>query len=160
MEIEVVKGDITEMKVEAIVNPANSYLFMGGGVAGVIRRKGGKEIEEEARKFAPLEVGKAVVTSAGKLPCKFVIHAPTMQRPAERINVENVRRAMRGILKCAEENEIKEVAVPGLGTGVGGVSPEEAARVMVEEIKSFGGDLKVILVGYDERLYRAFRDAL
>ena len=107
------------MKIEAIVNPANSYILMGGGLAGVIRRKGGPEIVEEAKKFVPVEVGKAVITGPGRLPCKFIIHAPTMREPAERIGAENVKKAMDAVLKCAEENGIEEVAVPGLGTGVG-----------------------------------------
>ena len=162
MKVEIVKGDITEMKIEAIVNPSNSYLTMGGGLAGLISRKGGPSIREEARKYAPVEVGKAVVTSAGNLPCKFVIHAPTMREPAQRIGVENVRKAIGAVLECAEENNISEIAMPGLGTGVGGVDPEEAARVMLEEIKKFNGKSikRIILVAYNDYLYNAFRDAI
>ncbi len=158
MDIEVFKGDITGLDIEAIVNPANSRLIMGGGLAGVIKNKGGKEIEDEARKKAPVEVGKATVTSAGDLPAKYVIHAPTMENPAEDISPENVRLATCAVLNCAEENKIREVAVPGLGTGVGGVSSEEAAKVMVEEIQNFDPESleKVVLVGYDEELYEAF----
>ena len=95
MTLVVQKGDITELKVDAIVNPANSSGYMGGGVAGVIKRIGGFEIEKEAVSKAPIPVGDAVVTTAGKLPCKYVIHAPTMKQPAMRIGVENVRLATR-----------------------------------------------------------------
>lgn len=162
MKIEVVRGDITKMEVEAIVNPANSHITMGGGLAGVIRRKGGEEIREEAQKFTPVEVGRAVLTKAGKLPCRFVIHAPTMERPAQKTTKEKVRLATKGILECAEKNGINEVAVPGLGTGVGGVPPKDAAKVMVEKIKNFPAKnvKKIILVGYSEELYHAFKEAI
>ncbi|MCX5714533.1 MAG: macro domain-containing protein, partial [Candidatus Omnitrophica bacterium] len=70
-EIKVVQGDITELKVDAIVNAANNKLVMGGGVAGAIKRKGGKSIEDEAVKSGPIKIGEAVVTGAGKLPAKY-----------------------------------------------------------------------------------------
>lgn len=160
MIIEVLRGDITKMGVEAIVNPANSYITMGGGLAGAIRRAGGEEIRKEAQKFTPVEVGRAVLTKAGKLPCKFVIHAPTMKRPAQKTTKENVRLATKGILECAERNGIEEIAIPGLGTGVGRVPYKDAAKVMTEEIKSFPAKSvkKIILVAFDEELYQAFRE--
>lgn len=77
-EIKVVKGDITQVKADAIVNAANNKLVMGGGVAGAIKRKGGKIIEDEAVKKGPIKVGEAVVTGAGDLPAEYVIHAATM----------------------------------------------------------------------------------
>lgn len=162
--IEVIKGDITRVNYEAIVNPANSYLVMGGGVAGAIKRAGGKEIENEARRFAPIPVGEAVITGAGKLLAKYVIHAPTMERPAMRTTLEKVRLATRAALKKAEERGIKEIAFPGMGTGVGGVSPYDAAIVMVKEITDFLSHSKSItkagLVAYDDVLYDAFIKAL
>jgi len=161
VKIRVERGDITKMKVEAIVNPANSLLVMGGGVAGAIKRAGGKEIEEEAVKHAPVPVGKAIATTAGKLDVKYVIHAPTMERPAMRIGPENARKAMKGALECARELKVKSIAFPGLGTGVGGVTAEEAAEVMVDELKKHtdeGTSLKeVLLVGFGEELATAFR---
>ncbi|MEX2689946.1 MAG: macro domain-containing protein, partial [Candidatus Njordarchaeum guaymaensis] len=77
VEIIVIKGDITKMDVDAIVNPANSLLIMGGGVAGAIKRRGGQIIEDEAVKQGPIPVGNAVITSAGNLKARYVIHAPT-----------------------------------------------------------------------------------
>lgn len=73
VKISVITGDITRLEVDAIVNPANSMLIMGGGVAGAIKRVGGKEIEDEALKYAPVPVGKAIATKAGKLKAKYVI---------------------------------------------------------------------------------------
>jgi len=162
MKIEILRGDITELDVEAIVNPANSYLEMGGGLAGILRRKAGREVQEEALRKAPCPVGKAVATSAGNLKARYIIHAPTMKNPAEKISVENVKLAMKGILECAEQNNIKVVAIPGLGTGVGGVDEKEAAKAMVEAARNFDSDAieKIIFVGYSDGLYRGFKDAI
>ncbi|MEA3458041.1 MAG: macro domain-containing protein, partial [Candidatus Thermoplasmatota archaeon] len=81
------QGDITQIDCDAIINPANSFGYMGGGVAGAIKRVGGKEIESEAVNKAPIVVGKAIATTAGDLPYEYVIHAPTMKRPAMRTSV-------------------------------------------------------------------------
>ncbi len=158
------KGDITKLEVDAIVNAANSMLIMGGGVAGAILRAGGREIQEEAMKYAPIPVGKAVATKAGKLKAKYVIHAPTMKRPAMRIRKENVQQATKGALECAEQLKVDSVAFPGMGTGVGGLNLNEAAQVMVQEVKSFidkGTALKqIIFVGFTQDLAQAFETAL
>ena len=163
--IEVVKGDITKLGVDAIVNPANSLMIMGGGVAGAIKRVGGYEIEVEARRYAPVPVGEAIVTSAGKLSAKYIIHAPTMERPAMRTTVDKVRAAVRAALRKASELGVTSIAFPGMGTGVGGLDPNEAAKVMVEEITKYlsRGLIKpsrIILVAYDDTLYQAFLNAV
>lgn len=164
VRIVVLTGDITKQEVDAIVNPANSLLIMGGGVAGAIRRVGGKEIEDEAVKHAPVPVGEAVATGAGRLKAKYVIHAPTMERPAMRIGERNVRLSVRGALKCAEGLEIRSVAFPGMGTGVGGLSLEEAARAMVNEVKEHidkRTTLKqIVFIGFKEDLTHAFERAV
>jgi O-acetyl-ADP-ribose deacetylase (regulator of RNase III) len=165
LEVEVVllKGDITSVDCDAIVNPANSLLVMGGGVAWAIKKRGGEVIEKEAREKAPVRVGDAVVTGAGSLKARYVIHAPTMERPAMRTTLEKARQATRAALTKAGELGVKCVAFPGMGTGVGGLDPIDAARVMVEEILSWKpsrSDVKVILVAYDNRMYDAFRIAL
>ncbi len=164
VKIIVEKGDITKLEVDAIVNAANSMLIMGGGVAGAILRAGGREIQEEALKYAPIPVGKAVATKAGKLKAKYVIHAPTMNRPAMRIHKENVQLATRGALECAEQLKVGIVAFPGMGTGVGGLNLNEAAQVMVQEVKRFidkGTVLKqIIFVGFTQDLAQAFKTAL
>ena len=160
--IEVVKGDITEIDADAIVNPANSLLIMGGGVAGAIKRKGGIEIEIEARKHAPCPVGKAVITSGGKLRARYVIHSPTMEEPAMPTNEEKVRKAIEAALIAAEENNIATVAFPGMGTGVGGLSPEKCADAFIDAIRSLirknqlKSIKKIILVAFTDDLYSAF----
>ena len=149
-------GDITEEDCDAIVNPANSFGIMGGGVAKAIKIKGGEEIEKEAMVKAPFYVGQAVATSAGKLKCKYVIHSPTMEKPAMKISLGNVDAAVKAALRIAEELGIKSIAFPGMGTGVGGIRAEDAARVMIEECKKFD-DLEIRLVAFDEELYNAFK---
>lgn len=148
--IKGVKGDITSLEVDAIVNPANSYMVMGGGLAGVLKRKGGEIIEHEARKFAPVPVGKAIVTIAGDLKAKYIIHAPTMEKPAMRIKPENAYKATFAALTKAFELSLNNLAIPGMGTGVGGLSPSEAGKAMARAIKEFidlvPSSLKEILI--------------
>jgi len=162
--ITATSGDITTLGVDAIVNAANSLLIMGGGVAGAILRAGGREIQQEASRKAPVPVGKAVATTAGKLKAKYVIHAPTMERPAMPTNKQKVRLAVRGALECARQLGIASVAFLGMGTGVGGLDLEEAAEVMVAEIKGHiesGTPLKkIVLVGFAADLTHAFERAL
>ncbi len=164
MELTVKRGDITEEVVDAIVNPSNSHGVMGGGVAWVIKKKGGQEIEDEAVKQALIPVGSAVLTTGGNLKAKHVIHATTMTEPAQRIGVDNVRRATAAALECAERNGLKSIAFPGMGTGVGGVRPGEAARAMVEEIQGFSEKIsalaEVVLIGYEEEMYAAMLQAV
>ncbi len=167
VKVRIVVGDITKLRVDAIVNPANSLLYMGGGVAGAMKLAGGAAIEAEALKKAPVKVGEAIATGAGRLPAKFVIHTSTMGRPAMRITEKNVQLALRGALKCAESLQLSSVAFPGLGTGVGGLSMEAAANVMMQELKNhleaFTLLKEVIFVGYRieaaEEFERAFLKA-
>jgi len=162
VEIIVQKGDLTTLKVDAIVNPANSHGVMGGGVAGVIRRIGGGDIEEEAVKQAPIPIGRAVATTAGKLPCRKVIHAPTMVNPAERTDAEAVRKATVAALETADRAGLATVAFPGMGTGVGRVPLDLAASTMVRAIRSFKARFlkEVTLIGLEEAMVEAFRKAL
>jgi len=148
VEIEALHGDITKLEVEAIVNAANTHLLMGGGVAGAIKRAGGKEIEDEAVKQGPIKIGSAVATSAGKLKAKYVIHTPTMELDFK-TDEKKVRLAMNAALRKAEELRIGSIAFPALGTGVGGLPKDLAARVMVEELKKHidsGSQLKKVIL--------------
>jgi O-acetyl-ADP-ribose deacetylase (regulator of RNase III) len=136
MVIHVAIGDLTQLTVDAIVNPANSLGIMAGGVAASIGEAGGPAIEEEARACAPVAVGAAIVTTAGELFVKAVIHAPTMEEPGMKIGVENVRRATRAALLAAARLNYQSIALPAIGTGVGGVPYDEAARAMVDELRA------------------------
>jgi O-acetyl-ADP-ribose deacetylase (regulator of RNase III) len=162
IDIEIQHGDITKVQADAIVNPANSFGWMGGGSAGAIKRAGGKIIEDEVVAQAPLEVGKAVATTAGKLPYKAVIHAPTMETPAEKAQDYNVAMSVRGALLLADDQKMKSIAMPGMGTGIGSFPKKEAARVMLEEIKKFEPISleKVILIDVDEELVKDWQAQL
>lgn len=162
IKILVEQGDLTKKKVDAIVNPANSAGVMGGGVAGVIRRVGGEIVEKEAVKQAPIPIGKAVVTTGGNLPCRGVIHAPTMVRPAERATAEVVRKATEGALHCADEAGFSSIAFPGMGTGVGRLPLDVAAKTMVEAIRAFPAKKlsHVYLIGFEKEMVEAFQDAV
>ena len=136
MQIHLAKSDISDMAVDAIVSPANSLGIMGGGVAAVLSRRGGPLIQREAMSLAPIAVGAAVVTNAGTLWAKNIIHAPTMEEPGLKVSVENVRRATRAALLAASQRGFEVIALPGLGTGLGGADPADAARAMVNELRA------------------------
>ena len=157
MTIIVEKGDLTKVDCEAIVNPANSYGYMGGGVAGAIKRVGGVEIEKEAVSKAPIPVGNAITTTAGSLPCTYVIHAPTMQKPAMKIDVGNVKLATRAALDLATKLNIKSIAIPGMGTGVGGVETRAAAKAIVDISKKYEDKLeKIMLIDRNADMVKSF----
>jgi O-acetyl-ADP-ribose deacetylase (regulator of RNase III) len=160
MEIVIIEGSLLQVEADIIVNPANSLGYMGGGVAGVIKRVGGSIIEEEAVIKAPIPVGSAIITTAGSLPFKGVIHAPTMEEPAMETTEEKVRKAVRASLELADKMGFKSIAMPGMGTGVGKLPKDIAAKAMIEEIKSFKAvNLeKVLLVDIDRELVQKWRD--
>lgn len=162
ISIEIIEGDICRLKVDAIVNPANSFGYMGGGVAGVIKRHGGKQIELEAVAKAPIQPGTAILTTAGELDAEYVIHAPTMIRPTEQITIKEVGDACLAALDLADAEGMKVIAMPGLGTGVGGVPYDKAAEVIVKTIKAFQAKSleKVILIDIKKEMIEGFKKAL
>lgn len=160
MTVVVMRGDLTKQSADAICNPANSLMFMGGGAAGALKRAGGEVIEREARKHAPVAVGKAVATTAGKLKARWVIHAPTMVRPAMRVSSEDVYLATKAALECAERVGSSSIVIPGMGTGVGGVSFEEAAKAMIRALRDFAPNSrslkKIVLCDLNEEMVNAW----
>ena len=133
-EVMVFLGDITGLEVDAVVNAANSQLWMGAGVAGAIKRAGGQEIEEEAVRLGPIPVGESVVTKAGKLKARYVIHAAAMGPDLVTDEIK-IRRATETALLRARERNLASIALPALGTGVGGFPLDECARVMISEVR-------------------------
>lgn len=162
VNISVVHGSILDVDADVIVNAANSLGIMGGGVAGVIKRAAGQEVEEEARRQAPIVVGRAVLTSGGRTKFKGILHAPTMPQPAMRIAAANVGLATTAALVEADNRGFESLALPGMGTGVGGVSHREAAVMMIREIKSYSPRSlrSVILVDVDDAMVAAWREEL
>ena len=136
MQVHVAKAELWTLPVDAIVNPANSLGIMGGGISGMLKRQGGEVIQQAAMAASPIAVGAAIVTTAGQLPAKHVIHVPTMEEPGMKIGAENVRRAARAALIAADRNGFKVIAIPGIGTDLGDVPIEEAARAIVEEVRA------------------------
>ncbi len=167
-EILILKGDITAVEAEAIVNAANNRLWMGGGVAGAIKRAGGEEIEREAISKGPIKVGEAVATGAGRLKARYVIHAAAMGYDDQGRMIpptsESIRNATLNSLLLAEKLGLKSIAFPALGTGVGGFPVKEAATIMIraarEHLAKGSGLEKVIFVLFGDEAYQAFQEAL
>jgi O-acetyl-ADP-ribose deacetylase len=132
--IEALDTDITQLEVDAIANAANTNLAHGGGVAGAISRAGGPSIQEESDALAPIELGDAVATGAGGLPCRWVIHAATMHLGGPTSD-GIIRAATASTLRVAEELGCRSLALVAFGTGVGGFPVEDAAAIEVEEVR-------------------------
>jgi O-acetyl-ADP-ribose deacetylase (regulator of RNase III) len=163
--IGIVQGDLTEMEADALVNAANNHLWMGGGVAGALKRKGGKIIETEALEKGPIPIGEAVLTTAGKLKAKYVIHAAGMGTDL-RTDADKIKNATHNALKRAHEANLNSVAFPAIGTGVGGFTVEKAAEIMLGTAVNF---LKtehktsienIIFVLYTQSAYSTFKGEL
>ena len=127
--MEIVVGDIAAEAVDAVVNAANSELWMGSGVAGALKRLGGEEIEREAMLRGPIRAGEAVETGAGRLPARYVIHAAAMG-PDLRTSATLVQGAATSALAVASRLGLARVSMPALGTGVGGFPMPECGRIM------------------------------
>ena len=160
IEIEVYRGDITQLELDALVNAANNRLWMGGGVAGALKRAGGEEIEAEAVKKGPVPIGEAVVTGAGKLKAKYIIHAAVMGQDLK-TDAEKIRQATKNSLLRGDELGVKSIAFPALGTGVGGFPLNECARIMIDEVRRYSagetGLEKVVFVLFGQPAYQAFK---
>jgi O-acetyl-ADP-ribose deacetylase (regulator of RNase III) len=162
--VSVVVGDLTEEATDAVVNPANSALAHGGGVAGAIVRRGGEEIQRESWSKAPVPVGGAAVTGAGRLRCRWVIHAvgPVWGEGEEE---RKLRRAVESALARAEELGLVSLAMPAISTGIFGYPKADGCRVIVEEVarhlrKPSGSVATVRLVSIDEETASHFLAAV
>ena len=162
-KIEVYQGDITQLELDALVNAANNRLWMGSGVAGALKRSGGKEIEAEAVKKGPIPIGEAVATGAGKLKARYVIHAAVMGQDLK-TDAEKIRQATKNSLLRADELGIKSVAFPAFGTGVGGFPLGECARIMISEVSQHSAMKtsleRVVFALFDQLTYETFKQEL
>lgn len=166
--LKIVHGDITEQNTEVPlcgINAANIHLWMGAGVAGAIKRKGGEAIEREAVAQGPIDVGQAVVTSEGKLnvpPCG-IIHAAAMGQDL-RTDADKIKAATHNSLLLANEKQISSISLPALGTGVGGFSPQHCAKIMLAEARDLLQQAKhlraICFVLFDKPTYEAFEQEL
>lgn len=156
-------GDITKMKVDAIVNPANDRLILGGGVAGAIAKAGGPSIQEECNRIGGTYVGGAVITRGGNLPAKNVIHAVGPQM-GEGNEDEKLKNATMNSLKVAEENNLTSIAFPAISTGIFGYPVDRCAKIMLDVCKEYlKNNLKVKDIYFclwDETTFNIFSEAL
>lgn len=161
--IELWNGDICELEVDAIVNAANSSLWMSTGVGGAIKRLGGDTIEFAAVRQAPVALGESIVTPAGRLAARAVIHAVSIDRE-RRTNAVAIDAAVRSALARAREMGATSIAFPAMGTGVGGFPIEEGALVTVkavrDELPKSAGIKHVIFAMRGAAAYQAFEAAL
>lgn len=132
--IKLIEGDITEEKVDAVINAANSYLKHGGGLAGAIVRKGGVVIQKESNRIGFVPVGQVALTSAGNLPAKFIIHA-VGPRWGEGDEDNKLIHAVKNSLELAERKYFKVISIPAISTGIFGFPKDRGARIIIETIR-------------------------
>jgi O-acetyl-ADP-ribose deacetylase (regulator of RNase III) len=153
------QGDLTEAKVDAIVNAANNDLLLGAGVAGAIRKKGGPAIQHECDRLGQIPLGEAAITGAGNLAATYVIHAASM-RLGGLTSEQHLAESTRNSLLRAKEKGIRSIAFPAIGTGVAGFPMERCAEVMLGEFRDhLAGTTsieRVEMVLYDDASLRVF----
>jgi len=164
-QIELAQGDITSLRVDAIVNAANQHLQLGAGVAGAIRTKGGPAIQRECDRIGGCSVGGAVVTGGGELPARWVIHAVgPVWRGGQEEEEELLASVVRSSLEHADEIGAKSVALPAISTGVFGFPLGRAAEISVAEARRFSSRARsverVVFCLFDDRTLSAFEKAL
>lgn len=170
-KLELIKGDITDVEADAIVNAANSTLLGGGGVDGAIHRKGGPKILEECKLIRATEwpdglpTGKAVITSGGNLKAKHVIHTVgPVWLGGFHVEAELLKQAYRNTLKLAVAKGLKTIAFPSISTGAYGYPIEEASRIAVAAVKAFlekeDRIERVIFVLFSERDFEVYLKAV
>lgn len=168
--LQLIKGDITDVEADAIVNAANSTLLGGGGVDGAIHRKGGPKILDECRLIRAtqwpdgLPTGKAVITSGGNLKAKHVIHTVgPVWLGGFHVEAELLKQAYRNSLKLAAAKGVKTIAFPSISTGAYRYPIEEASRIAVETVKNFLEKEdkleKVVFVLFSDRDYQVYLKA-
>jgi O-acetyl-ADP-ribose deacetylase (regulator of RNase III) len=164
--LELIQGDITTIHVDAIVNAANTSLLGGGGVDGAIHRAGGPAILEDCMKIRDRQggckVGEAVVTTAGMLPAKFVIHTvgPVWNGGGSH-EEQLLAMAYQNSLRLALENDVKSIAFPNISTGIYRFPMHQAAAIAVKTVRNFldvsGADMKVVFVCFDAENYEIYK---
>ncbi|QDI92375.1 O-acetyl-ADP-ribose deacetylase [Salicibibacter halophilus] len=165
MKMEVLQEDITTLDVDAIVNAANKTLRGGGGVDGAIHRAGGKAILEECKEIGGCETGEAVITTAGKMPVRHVIHTVgPVWNGGENKEEELLRNCYKNSLQLAVEHDLQTIAFPNISTGAYGFPKERAARIAVETVEQVLSDRpaidKVFFICFDKENHDLYSDML
>lgn len=167
--VRALRGDLTQQRVDAVVNAANERLAHGGGVAAALARGGGPQVQEESDRWiaerGPLEPGQAAVTTAGDLPARLLIHVVGPRYREGQDNEGMLRQAVRAALDTAREESAESVALPAISAGIFGYPPDEASRVIAQEcVRWLGEDPGTVrdihLVGIDDDAALRFADGL
>jgi len=163
--IELIRGDITQLNVDAIVNAANESLLGGGGVDGAIHRAAGRKLLEECRKIGECPTGEARITKGYNLLAKFIIHTVgPIWRGGHKDEIDYLRNAYLNSLKLATSNNLETIAFPNISTGVYGFPKSSAAEIAVNAVKNYLDKnrlpKKVIFVCFDEENYEIYRSKL
>lgn len=165
IRIKLIKEDITKLKVDAIVNAANTSLLGGGGVDGAIHRAAGSQLLDECRTLNGCPTGEAKITKGYQLPAKFVIHTvgPVWRKDSSKVD-GLLANCFKNSLKIAKENNCKTIAFPNISTGVYHFPKKAAARIAIEEVKNFlendSSIEKVIFVCFDSENYSIYKELL
>ena len=150
-------GDITQITTDALVNAANTQLQHGGGVAAAIARAGGEIIQKESDQIGWCDIGKAVVTGAGRLPAKCLIHVPTIDyTTGKRANLDDIKKGALAALEIAKNTGCKRVTFPLLGAGVVGLAVEEVAKAL-KEVADSVPEIESILVIHSQPDYNSLK---
>ncbi len=159
MTVEFRKADITEADVDAVVNAANTRLQLGAGVAGAIRRKGGPTIQQECDRIGPVELGEAAITAGGQLQARYVIHAAGMHLGGG-VTADSCRAATVNSLRGAEEKQLRSIAFPAIGTGVGGLDMASCAEIMLGAVRGHtpGSLQRVLFILFDDAALATFQE--
>lgn len=165
MEIQLLQGDITKLKVDVIVNAANSSLKGGGGVDGAIHRAGGPEVLDECKRIGGCPTGEAVMTTAGKLPAKKVVHTVgPVWKGGDHGEVQLLTNAYVNSLTLAHHHGYKTIAFPNISTGIYGFPKDKAASIAITTVKDFLNEnpdsLEVTFVCFDEENYSIYSSYL
>jgi O-acetyl-ADP-ribose deacetylase (regulator of RNase III) len=137
-ELETIKGDITLLDTEAIVNPANTFLMHTGGLAAAIVKRGGMIIQQESKKMGNVPTGSAVITTAGNMKAKHVIHAVGPRyKDGKSGEAEKLQSAVRASMEVADKKKLKSIAIPAISSGIFGYPIAESAKIIVETVKEF-----------------------
>ncbi|WP_339269267.1 O-acetyl-ADP-ribose deacetylase [Paenibacillus sp. FSL R5-0470] len=168
--IQLIRGDITKLDVDAIVNAANTSLMGGGGVDGAIHRAGGKAILEDCMKIrnkrGGCEVGEAVITTGGNLKCKFVIHTVgPVWNSGKNNEEEKLRNCYKNLLILAESNEVTSIAIPNISTGIYKFPKDLACSIAIDEVSKYiinnkSEINKIVFICFDEVNYELYRNEL
>jgi len=161
LTLDILEGDLAAETTDAVVNAANNAFWMGAGVAGALKARGGQSIEAEAMAQGPVEAGECVITSGGRLPARFVIHAAVMGQDLQ-TSAALIDRATRNALHLAAARQLTTAAFPAFGTGVGGFPLAECARIMIEAVRAHASSAtslrRVRLVLFGKAAYLAFAE--